>query len=97
MGGKAVKGGRHQNYSGEREARDIFLIPLPKAGVRGFLPRKFFEIADARTCVLIHFKAPKLLPNCLTFLEKNIFFVSLGKKLRPYEQFHSRACFKILV
>ena len=53
-----------------------------KWGSGEFLPRKIFEIADARTCVLTHFKAPKLLNNCLTFMEKNIFLVSLGQKLR---------------
>ena len=43
--------------------------------VRGFLPRKMFEIADARRPlrVLIHFKAPQLLINCLIFMEKYIF------------------------
>ena len=70
----------HQHYSGEREARAIFLFPLPKAGVWGFIPRKIFEIANARMCVLIYFKAPKLLINNVLLLWRKIYFWSVWAK-----------------
>ena len=50
------------SHSVEREARDI--IPFPDTSSSagpGFLPGNFFEILDARTCVLACFWASKLI------------------------------------
>ena len=68
--------------SGEREARAILPSPLLKRGSGGFSPGKFFEIADARTCVLIRFEAPKLLSKYVALIGRNNFFWSLDVKIR---------------
>jgi len=68
---------RYPYNSGEREARDIILLPLSKWVSGGCSLGKFltFKIYE---CVLIHFLAPKLLINYLTFMGCIYFCESTG-------------------
>jgi hypothetical protein len=74
--------------------RPRYTRPPLKAGVRGFLPRKFFQIADCRICILAHFWLEKCVNKSYTFKTSPPTFVIQWEKNIPPQLFQWSICSK---